>query len=388
MLSRILKLPKNNSFFLFGPRQTGKTTWIQASFSSQEMRTYNLLITSEYMRLLENPHLFVDEVRGRPSSVKYILIDEIQRIPELLNAVHLCLESPNPPHFILSGSSARKLKRAGTNLLGGRAWTRKFFPLTHLELGDSFDLDRALRVGTLPKIYLTPEVEDSNQFLRSYVETYLKEEIEAEALVRSSGIFLRFLFQAGIESGNLINYSAISRDTGTSQPTVKEYYQILEDTLIGNFLFPFHKSERKRLATHPKFYLFDTGVTRALSKQLSTVPEPKTRAYGELFESWAINETLRLSEYFEKDFRFSFFRTEGGSEIDLIIETPKNKRIGIEFKSTANPHHTDFRAGFDAFRKIDPQIELKCVCLAPHARKGDGYEVLPWRDYFTFLLGL
>ena len=251
-----------------------------------------------------------------------VFIDEIQKIPPLLDEVQVVMESKSPPRFVLSGSSARKLKRAQANLLGGRAWTLQLHPLTHVELEEAFELDKALAVGTLPKIYLEESREAANQYLKSYVETYFREEIEAEALVRSSGTFLRFLFLAGQESGRLLNYSSIARDTGTSHTTVKEYFKILENTLIGRFLLPFHKSPRQRLSQHPKFYLFDTGVERALTRKLSLKLDPRTREYGEAFEHWIVNETIRLAAYLGKDLELSYFRTERGAEVDLVIELP------------------------------------------------------------------
>ncbi len=385
MISRLLELPQKRSFFVFGPRQTGKSTLIRSSFAASKIRVYDFLKTDEYHRILAQPEIFREEVQSRPSQITHILVDEVQRIPDVLNEVHCLLESPNSPHFILSGSSARKLKRANANLLGGRAWTLKLFPLTHLELGQLFQLTKALEFGTLPSIYLEGDREAAKEYLKSYVETYLKEEIEAEALVRTSGVFLRFLFQASHENGKIINYSTIARETGTTHVTVKEYYQILEDTLVGFFLFPFHKSNRKRLARHPKFYFFDTGVQRALTKKLSLDLIPGTIEFGDQFETWVINETMRIASYLKKDFEFSYFRTERGAEVDLVIETPKNQLLGIEIKSSTNPNASDFRSGFKAIKEICPQIRPICVCRAPHARKQEGVEILPWKDYFALL---
>ncbi len=370
---------------MFGPRQTGKTRLVNASYAEDRLRTYELLKTDEYMRLAAHPALFRQEVQALSSKITHVFVDEVQRLPALLNEVHLLIESGVPQRFILTGSSARKLKRSQANLLAGRAWTLRLHPLTHVEIGETFSLEKALSAGTLPRIYLEPDSHAAQQFLRSYVETYLKEEIEAEAILRNTGVFLRFLLQASHENGKLLNYASIARETGTTHPTVKEYYKILEDTLLGVFLLPFHKSPRKRLGQHPKFYFFDTGVLRALQKKLTLELQSGTFEYGQLFETWMITETFRLCSYLEKDFEFSYLRTERGAEVDLVIDTPKGKRIAVEFKSSANPSPADCRAGFRAIRELDKNIRALCVCTAPHARHVEDFDLLPWRDYFQWL---
>lgn len=354
-------------------------------FSPDRTLRYDLLQSEEYMRLAAQPSLFREEVLARNPQIHHVFVDEVQKIPALLDEVHLLSERKNPPQFILTGSSARKLKRSQANLLAGRAFTLHLFPLTHMELGEAFDLRKALEVGTLPKIYLESDRAAADQYLRSYVETYLKEEIEAEALVRNIGTFLRFLSCSGHENGNLLNFSSIARETGTKHPTVKEYFRILEDTLIGRFLFPFHRSKRKRLAQRPKFYFFDTGVQRAITKKLTVPLEPATPEHGNLFETWVINEMLRLDSYFNLDFEFSFFRTERGAEVDLVIEHPRGKRLAVEIKSSENPHPMEFRSGFEAFKTIDQKAARICVCRTLHARKWEDIEILPWREFFQFI---
>jgi predicted AAA+ superfamily ATPase len=381
MFNRLVKPPKNQSFFLFGPRQTGKTWLLRNEFQPEQTLYYNLLLSEEYMRLNANPVLFREEVLNRNSQVTHIIVDEVQRVPALLNEIHNILESANPPHFALTGSSARKLKRSRANMLGGRAWTLQLHPLTHLELQDSFQLSRALALGTLPKICTEGDAEAA-QILRSYVETYLKEEIEAEALVRATGSFIRFLFQAGHESGNVINFSNIARDVGTSSVTVKQYFQILEDTLIGRFLPAYSKSTRKRLAAHPKFYLFDCGVQRALLKRLTVPLMPQTDEYGTAFEHFIINECWSLNSSKQLDYEFSVFRTENGVEVDLIIETPSGDVFAVEIKSSQNPVAVDFRTGLESFASICPSAKLFCVCNAPRSRKVDNITILPWLEFF------
>ena len=208
-ISRRLKLPAHHSFFLFGPRQTGKSTLLRLTFSADKIIYYDFLKSEEHIRLSANPHLFRQEVASRGPRIKYVIVDEIQRIPQLLNEIHHILENPSPPYFCLSGSSARKLKRSHANLLAGRAWKFQIFPLTHLELEKQFSLNKALNNGTLPSVYLAENLSSAQKTLRSYVEVYLKEEIEQEALTRNLGGFIRFLNLAAEENGNIINHSTM-----------------------------------------------------------------------------------------------------------------------------------------------------------------------------------
>lgn len=386
MINRLIKPLKNKSFFLFGSRQTGKSTLLRGLFPLETSLYYDLLKTEEYLRLQANPSLLREEVKSRPAKITHVVLDEIQRVPELLNEVHLLMESPNPPHFVLSGSSARKLKRSQANLLGGRALTYRLFPLTVAELGKSFSLNRALRFGTLPKIYLEESEEAAAEQLRSYVETYLKEEIEVEAQVRQLGTFVRFLTIAGIENGNIINFSNIARDTGTTYPVVKSYFQILEDTLIGEMLYPYHNSKRKRLSKHPKFYFFDSGVTRALTRKLTVPLEPKTPEYGRAFEHFLILEIMHRSHYQKNDFTFSYYRTEAGAEVDLIIETPKGTIYAIEIKSGDNVESLHFN-GLRSFGEICPEAKLMCAAQVPHQRQMENILILPWEECLNYLQG-
>lgn len=381
MFPRLLNLPKSNSYFLFGPRQVGKTSLVTSSLKAERVLKYDLLDSKEYFRLIARPALFAEELMKVKGSIDFVVIDEVQRVPALLDEVHRFIEMPNPPVFVLTGSSARKLKRSGTNMLGGRAWTLRLHPLTYREMAADFDLMRVLELGSLPKI-ATINDDDAKQTLRSYVETYLKEEIEAEALVRATGVFVRFLHLASHESGAILNYSTLSRDTGTSAKTIKEYYKILEDTLIGRFLPAFSRSARKRLVAHPKFYLFDTGVQRALTKKLTVPLQHATSEYGLLFEHFIINEVFRLNDYLQKDHEFSYYRTEHGAEVDLIIETPAGECFAVEIKSTENPSLSDVRSGLKSFKEVVPHARLICVCNALRMREADGIEIWPWQQFF------
>lgn len=383
MIKRLLNLPRKHSFFIFGPRQTGKSTLIQSTFPANNTLTYDLLKSEEYLRLSADPSLFRQEVLSRGKKNIYVVVDEIQRVPKLLNEIHYVLENDPSCIFCLSGSSARKLKRMQANLLAGRAWTFHLFPLTHCELQDQFVLDRAINLGTLPSVYLSTD-EEARRTLRAYTETYLKEEVQQEALVRNLGSFLRFLSLAADENGNIINYSNIARETGTSYQTIKEYFQILEDTLIGFTLPAYSKKTRRRLMKHPKFYFFDTGVHRALTKKISLYLEPRTSEYGRAFEHYMIAEIIRLSSYKETDYKFSFYHSSAHAEVDLIIETPKGKTYAIEIKASTQPDVGSLK-GLGSFLEICPKAELICLSLAPHKRQAGPIWILPWKEAFKII---
>ncbi|MBI5244659.1 MAG: ATP-binding protein [Elusimicrobia bacterium] len=384
MIERTLKLPEQRSFFLFGPRQTGKSTLLKSAFPSESTLYYDLLRSEEYRRLAANPAIFREEVLSRRKGQTHVVMDEIQRIPDILSEIHSIMESPEPPWFCMSGSSARKLKRSRADLLAGRAWTLRLHPLTHRECGSRFSLERALRLGSLPSVFLDNSEEDARRTLKAYAETYLKEEIEAEALVRNAGPFLRFLPLAASESGNLVNYSNLARATGASYQTVKEHFQILEDTLLGFFLMPYAKSARKRLAKHPKFYFFDSGVQRALAGRLSASLERGTSEHGLSFERFLIAEILRIADYSGKEFSFSFYRTEAGAEADLVAEPAEGPPVAVEIKASDEPHNSNL-GGLWSFREIRPEASLICACLAPRPRNCGAVKILPWQDVFEQL---
>ncbi|PIS48072.1 MAG: ATPase [Elusimicrobia bacterium CG08_land_8_20_14_0_20_51_18] len=385
MIKRRLNPPLNKSFFLFGPRQTGKSTLVKSVFNEKDSLYYNLLKSDEYMRLVSRPSVFREEVLTAPAGKKYVIVDEIQRIPEILNEIHYILESvSDPPVFCMTGSSARKLKRGGANLLAGRAWTFYLHPFTHAELGRSFSLEKALRTGTLPPAYLENDAESSGRTLKSYVDTYLKEEVGAEALVRNLDRFARFLPVAASENGNILNFSAIAQATGLTYKTVQEYFQILQDTLMGFFLTPFAGSPGRQVVKHPKFYFFDTGVQRAASGRLSVEPQRGTREYGFLFEHFVICEILRFISYGENDYSAHFYRTKSGAEVDLVIETPEKKIFAIEIKSSGSPENHGLN-GLKSFSEIFPKAELYCVSTADKGRKIGKINIIPWQDIFAAL---
>jgi predicted AAA+ superfamily ATPase len=255
----------SNSFFLFGARGVGKTSLIRESLESARVWTIDLLDNEQEDHYSRHPDQLYNQIAARCHEIDWVFIDEIQKVPSLLNVVHRALESSEfkSPKFALTGSSARKLKRGSANLLAGRAFTYNLFPLTHVELGQSFDLDDALNWGTLPKIYSCASAQEKSEFLRAYGLTYLKEEIWNEHLIDDLEPFRTFLEVVAQTNGTIVNYAKLARDVGIDEKTVKRYFEILEETLIGFHLSAFSRSIRKRQSRSPKFYLFDTGVTRA-----------------------------------------------------------------------------------------------------------------------------
>ena len=383
---RLVQPILSDSFFLFGARGTGKTSFLKELFhelDADSLLRFDLLIANQENRLALNPGLLRSEVElKRP---KWVVIDEIQKLPQLLNSVHDMIEDKNlnGVRFAMTGSSARKLKRAGVNLLAGRAFVNNMFPLTHLELGQDFDLDIALNWGTLPKIYSLDSNRQRAAFLRSYAATYLKEEIWAEHLIEKLEPFRRFLPIAAQMSGEAINHVSISRDVGVADKTVKNYYEILSDTLIGFYLEAFHASLRKRQRHAPKFFLFDSGVARALKGQLSTPMAPGTSDFGLAFEQWIICEFHRLSIYQEDEAKFYYIATDQ-AEVDLIIERPGNRTALIEIKSKSVATHADGRH-LRSFLADFPKADAYVISQDPIARIEEDVTYCHWREAFNRL---
>ncbi len=336
---REISLPQKGTLLLFGPRMVGKTTVLEREHYAAK---YNLLNPAEEMSLRARPEKLLDEV-SKLSPGERVFIDEVQKIPELLDVAQIGIDKYRLD-FFLSGSSARKLRRGRANLLGGRALDYKLYPLTMKEMGNDFDLERTLEMGSLPKIVVESRSNrtHANDYLDSYVTTYIKEEIQAEAIVRNLGSFQRFLPIAAQSNAQAIQFSNIARESSTPASTVKEYYQILEDTLLGTFLWPHDRKERKK--TRPKFYFFDTGVVRALQNKLSTKTTPGER--GILFETWLINELMRINEYLKKRLAFSFWR-ERGHEVDVLISRGGEVILGLEIKSGKGTLSSETRKKFE-----------------------------------------
>ncbi|MFC1495852.1 ATP-binding protein [Candidatus Margulisiibacteriota bacterium] len=380
MYSRTINLLQfHNSLFLFGPRQVGKTFLINNTLSPDFF--INLLEQKVYLRYAKDVSLFSKEVRALNRKKCLIVIDEIQRCPELLNEVQLLMGELPEAQFILTGSSARKLKRAGVNMLGGRAYTVHLHPLTFQELGKNFSLDQILMYGSIPSVVLKKDVESKIRLLRSYIETYLKEEIQQEALTRNIPAFARFLELASFENGKILNFQAIAREVGVNSKTIKEYFYILEDTLLGFLFSPYTKSHRKKLVLHPKFYFFDCGVTRALRGESSNELIPKTAPYGEAFEHFVILETKRFLDYREREAKIGFFRTADGAEVDMILE--KGHEIwAIEIKSSSNPSLSDLR-GLRSFIRDHKYSRAICVCQTPRIYSSEKINFIPWKQFLS-----
>jgi len=332
-IDRILTLTKTHSFFLFGPRNTGKSTLIENTFNVNQTHFFNLLSFQQQSRFLRNPDELYDIVIAFPDSVQYVVIDEIQKVPALLDVVQRLMKDTDR-YFILTGSSARKLKQGGANLLAGRAFVYFLYPYSFVELKNNFNLQTALHWGMLPELIALKDSTDKENFLYAYAHTYLKEEIWEEQFIKDLEPFRHFLEVAAQCNGKIINFANIARDIGIDNKTVQRYYSILEDTLIGFFLPAFENSFRKRLNTKPKFYFFDTGVTRCLNRTISVPLVESTHTYGDVFEHFVILEIIKLASYYRRDYRFSYIRTIDDVEVDLVIERPKLPLLCIEIKSS------------------------------------------------------
>jgi predicted AAA+ superfamily ATPase len=374
MFQRSISLPNENSFFLFGARGTGKTTLLRVLFP--DALTIDLLDNRTEEELMMAPHHLEAMIAG--SSASHIIIDEIQKIPKLLDEVHRLIEkSENKNRFILTGSSAKKLKSGGANLLAGRAFLRNLFPLTQRELGDAFVLEDALRWGSLPRIFSLESQDSKRDYLDSYAQLYLKEEVWAEQLIRNLPPFRRFLEVAAVNFGKILNASNIAADVGVDPKTVQSYYSILEETLLGFHLDAYHSSVRKRLRQAPKFYFFDNGVSRALARMQSVLPKEGTAYYGDLFEQFVINEIFRTNDYEKRDYRFSYLQSASGVEIDLVIERPGKPLALVEIKSTTQVRN-DHLLGLENFADSFPDAELFILSRDHNPKRFGLISALPW----------
>ena len=378
MIRRHLQPTANRSFFLFGARGTGKSTFLRERFAREKVLWIDLLLPEVEDRYASRPHSLAEQIAARPDPAGWVVIDEVQKVPKLLDVVHSQVESTGA-RFALTGSSARKLKRGAVNLLAGRAFVYHLFPFTTAELGASFDLEAALVFGTLPGLLELQNPEEKADFLRAYALTYLKEEVWGEHLVRNLDPFRAFVEIAAQCNGELINYSRIARDVGVDTKTVQSYFQILEDTLVSYTLEPFHRSVRKRQSQAPRFYLFDTGVCRALSRTLNIPLNPGTYAFGRAFEHFVVTEALRRNDYLKKDFRFSHLRTKDGAEVDLVIERPGQPTALVEIKSSIQVDPTDVRH-LRAFCQDIPNSVAICLSREPVPRLVNDVRIVPWEQ--------
>jgi predicted AAA+ superfamily ATPase len=375
IVKRILDvdLGEHHAAFLWGPRKVGKTTLLRQRFP--HAARYDLLDTALRTRLLLRPSLLREELLG--SRPRLVVIDEIQKVPALLDEVHFLLESTDM-RFILCGSSARKLRRGAANLLGGRAWRFELFPFTTTELHvpaasttANRTLERIVNHGLIPQHYLASRPE---RFLKGYVLDYLAQEIQAEALTRNVPAFARFLDAVAATHGQLVNYANIARDCGVSAKTVREYYQILDDTLLGHRLPPWRKARSRRLIETEKYYLFDVGVVRALSGM--RLIQPGAEEFGRAFEHFLIEEMRAYLSYRERDLPMTFWRTSTGLEVDLIVGALD---LAIEFKAARGVGEGQVR-GLRALMADQRVRRALIVSLDETPRQlAGGIEVWPWQ---------
>ena len=354
--------------FLWGARQTGKTTFLHDRYP--DARFYDLLDTTLSAELSIRPKILREEVLAERPSI--VVIDEVQHVPPLLEEVHWLLEN-TATRFILCGSSARKLRRRSRNLLGGRAIDYHLLPLTTHEIGD-VDLARLLQYGALPVHYL---VDDPSPLLKAYVHNYIKAEIIDESATRNIPAFSRFLQIAGLCHGQQLNYANVARETGVSASTVRNYFQILEDTLLGFTLEPWRRRKRRRLAETAKFYLFDVGVANHLHPEAQRIAEGSDR-FGRAFEHFVINEVRAYLAYKRLDHPISYWRTSSGFEVDLIVGTMD---LAIECKSNREIRTTDLK-GLQALSEENaPRRKIVVSRLEKPRTTDDGVEILPWRSF-------
>jgi uncharacterized protein len=368
-----LSLRGNESCFLWGARQTGKRTLLQELFPNSPK--YDLLLSSEFGRLQLNPSLVRQELLAELPGNTPVIIDEVQKIPQLLDDVQWLIVNQNI-QFILCGSSARKLKRSGANLLGGRALRFELFPLVYPEIPD-FDLPRALNHGLLPRHYLSDQ---PYLLLEAYVGEYLKEEIAAEALTRNIPAFSRFLEAAAFSNGDVVIYKNIASECGVSANTVKEYFDILVDTLIGDFVPSYQKRPKRRVTQAPRFYYFDVGLANFLLKRRHIVP--KSEVFGRAFEHFIYQEIVAHSHYSGLKYPISYWHTTSDLEVDFILG---DHEVALEIKGVDQVagHHLK---GLTAFQEEYTTKKAIVVSLDPKPRKLDnGILVLPWEHFLKTL---
>ena len=376
MVHRRLKLPEDKSFFLFGPRQSGKTTLINSVFKDK-IYNVNLLLSEQFFKYSKDPSLLRKEVMEKKKSIKHVFIDEVQRVPELLNEVQHLIDSTSL-HFIMSGSSARKLKRGYANLLGGRAVQRFLFPFMWNEVAEKAQLMHFLRFGSLPPVFLTEKETDKIDLLNAYVDIYLREEIQAEGIVRQIGAFSKFLDMAASQFGEIVNYSTIARECQQAVMTVKTYYEIVSDTIIGFRLEPWRKSLRKRLSGHPKFYLFDNGVTNIINRYDHAISDPYL--LGRLFEQFIIVETIKWIKMSQKMINLYYWRTNTGAEVDLIMEQSGKLTGAYEIK-WSKTITTSQLTGLKSFQEDYPNVPCHVVCNADEPYRLGNILIMNWKQF-------
>ncbi len=401
MISRytnLLKLlGKSSSALFLGARGLGKTKLSEAWIKEQEASlSYNLLDPYEYKRLLSSPTQLINEVKTKAATVANettlsVFIDEVQKVPALLDVCHLLIEDLKPKvRFLLTGSSARKLKSQSANLLASRAISIRLHPFTYLELEPyGFNLTDVLQHGAVPAIFFAEQKEAA---LRTYVDTYLKEEIQQEALVRKLDKFFSFIDVAAQLNGEVVNFRKMSRQLSVADKTIGDYFQILIDTLLVIKLPGWDRSAKKQIIKSPKFYFFDCGVLNAAARELHSPLEAGSARFGRLFEQFTIGEFYRLNDYFNLDYALSFY-SNGSSEVDLVLSRSRSEPpIAIEIKSNPKVYREDL-SGLDLFSLEYPESRLYCISTNDKAytvnlASGKSVHVLSYQKGISEILGI
>lgn len=359
------------SFFVWGARQTGKSTLLKQIF--KDALVFDLLNTDLLRRFTKRPAEFREIVLAS-EDVKTIVIDEVQKVPELLNEIHWLIENTSK-QFVMSGSSPRKILKQGINLLGGRALRYELYPLSFSEIPE-FDLLKALNQGLIPKHY---DAKNYQNLLSAYIGAYLEEEIIAETRIRDKQIFYGFLEKAAFSNGEIVNYTNIATDCGISSPTVKEYFTILRETMLGKYVESFQKKPKRRVIQAPKFYFFDVGIANFLLKRKNT--EYGTETFGAAFEHFIYMELLAYSQYSGKMFPIHYWRTTSHIEVDFILG---DHEVALEIKSTDNVQAKHLK-GLKAFNEEYTTKRNIVVSCDPYPRKMGEVDIMPWKVFLTKL---
>ena len=373
----LCKILENKSLFLFGPRQTGKSSFIKNQLMNNDIAMFWTLLDGRLrLKVLADPSILRQEVEVRNLRDCIIIIDEIQKCPELLDEVHFLIEERNI-RFLLTGSSARKLRSSGVNLLGGRATQRHFHPFNFAEIGNhpNYNLSYIFEHGLLPSMFLSSDIEED---LSAYVDTYLTEEIAAEGFSRNIPNFARFLTVASVSNSQLINYTNIASDSQVPVQTVKQWFQVLEDTLLGYQVESFTNTKKRKAITTSKFYFFDIGIARALRN--IPVPKENTTEFGEYFEHLICMELKSWIDYKHPRSKLTYWRSTSNMEVDFCVD----EEIAIEVKSSSNVTEKHLK-GLKALREEGIFKRYVVVCQEEHPRITDGIEILPWKYFFEEL---
>ena len=374
MFKRSLNLPPSGTetFFLWGPRQAGKSTLLRQRYP--DARLVDLLKTDDFRRYATRPELLRQELEAeRPAPDRQVVIDEVQRVPALLDEVHWLIENRGLC-FAMCGSSARKVRRGAANLLGGRALRYELRGLTSEELGKAFDLDRMLNHGYLPRVYETVR---PRRLLDSYIADYLREEIAAEGLVRNLPAFAVFLDAAALSDGEIVNFTNIARECGVSGHTVRGYFEILEDTLLARWLPAYRRRLKRRVIGKPKFYFADVGVVNRLARRGEI--SPGSELYGKAFENWVFHELSAFVSYRDVDARLSYWRLPSGIEVDFLLG---DVDLAVEAKSGATITRNHLK-GLRALAGEYPDVRRRIVvCTEPRVRRtDDGIDIIPAAEF-------